>query len=190
MIKDGTGHGYLAKVDADNLLHTRSVQEGEALHSNLEGNAYNLNTGVITLTDAAETPVIYFKNNAEDRFIIESVVLGVWGSDGDGLDMLATFIRNPTTGTIISSPTDVPINSNRNYGSTNSLNADVYVGGTGATLTDGDDHILVRITEESRGFIGINEVLPKGTSFGVKLTPPTGNTSMNCYVAVIGYLHD
>ena len=190
-IKDGSGKGFLAKVNSSNQLLTRTVEEGEAIAANKDGNAYNLNTGIITLTDAVQTPVIYFKNNEDNDFVVEAVVIGIWASDGDGLDMLATFVRNPTDGTIITStPTNVDINSNRNYGTSNTLSADVYKGATGDTMIDGDDHILVRITEESRSFIGINEVLPKGSSFGVKITPPTSNTSMNCYVAIIGYIHD
>jgi len=190
-IKDGAGTAVLAAVNSEQQLLTRSTTVGSEIFFNEKGDAYNLNTGVINLTNATETPVFYLKNNEENDMIISGVVIGIWASDGDGLDMLSTFIRNPTTGTIISStPTNVDINSNRNYGSSNTLKADVYKGATGDTMTDGDDHVLVRVSEESRNFIGINEILPKGSSFGVKLTPPTSNTSMNCYVAVICYLTD
>ena len=190
-LRDGTGDGSLARINSDNQLITRATTEVAEVAANRKGNAYNLNTGIVSLTDAAETPLFYMKNNENNDFIITAVVIGVWASDGDGLDMTATFIRNPTTGTIITStPTDVSINSNRNYGSANTLSADVYVGATGDTMTNGEDHILVRITEESRSFIAINEILPKGASFGVKILPPTSNTAMNCYVAIIGYLED
>jgi hypothetical protein len=187
-IKDGKGRGYLASVDDENKLQVRSVTEDEEIHANGLGNAYNLNTGIITLTDANDTTVFYLKNNEENDYIITAVVIGVWASDGDGLDMNATFIRNPTTGDIITNTNAVAINSNRNYGSSNTLSADVYVGASGETKVNGDEHILVRIAEESRNFISINEVLPKGTSFAVDILPPTSNTAMNCYVAVVGYL--
>ena len=187
-IKDGSGTGYLAKVDTDNRLFTRSVTQSEEFFANENGNAYNLNTGIVDLTDANETTIFYMKNNEEKDFIITAVVVGVWASDGDGLDMNATFVRNPTTGDIITNASNVAINSNRNYGSSNTLTADVYVGASGETVVNGNDHILVRITEESRNVITINERLPKGTSFAVNILPPTSNTSMNTYVAVIGYL--
>lgn len=189
-IKDGTGSGYLARVDSDQRLHTDSVIDTQEFAANKKGNAYNINTGVVNLTDANETSMIYFNNGEDEDFVIVAVVVGVWGSaNGDGLDMIATFKRNPTTGDIITNTNDVAINSNRNYGSSNTLSSSLaYVGASGETATNGDSHILVRITEESRSFISINERLPKGTSFGVNITPPTGNDGMNCYVAIVGYL--
>ena len=188
MIKDGTGQGYLVQVDSDNKIQTRSINETAELDANENGDAYNLNTGVVNLTDTSETTLIYLKNNETRDFVITAVAIGVWGSaNGDGEDMIATFIRNPTTGDIISG-SDVDINSNRNYGSQNSLTADVKKGASGDTKVNGDNHILVRIGESSRSFIGINEIIPQGASFAVNITPPTGNDGMNCYVAVIGYL--
>jgi hypothetical protein len=188
-IKDGSGSGYLAEVDSSNKLMTRAVTEGAEVFANKKGNAYNLNTGIINLTDASRTSVIYLKNNEDKDLIISSVVIGVFNSaNGDGLDMLATFVRNPTDGDIITNMNNVSINSNRNYGSTNTLSADVYKGATGETAVTGTDHILIRISEQSRNFITINEFLPKGSTFAVDITPPTGNDGMNVYVAVISYL--
>ncbi len=187
-IKDGTGTGYSAGVDSENRLKTHAITEMSEVHANGKGDAYNLNTGIVTLTNALETSLFYLKNNEDVDFVISAVVVGIWASDGDGLDMRATFIRNPTTGDIITNANAVAINSNRNYGSTNTLTADVYVGASGETKTNGGDHILIRVSEESRNFITINEIIPKGASFGVNILPPTSNTSMNCYVAVIGYL--
>jgi len=182
--------GYVAHVTTDGELLTRSVTESEEIAANEKGNAYNINTGVITLTDANETSVMYLKNNENDNLVISGIVLGLWASDGDGLDMMTTFTRNPTTGDIITNENNVAINSNRNFGSGNSLLADAYVGASSETKTNGSDHILVRITEESRSFIGINEILPKGSSMGINVTPPTSNTSMNMYAAVICHLEN
>jgi len=189
-IKDGSGRGYLVKVTSDNKLVTTAETVTEEQHANDIGDAYNINTGIITLTDDVETPLLYIKNNEAQDMIILAVALGMFDSTGGTTsNMYSTFIRNPLSGTIISStPTDVPIKSNRNYGSANTLTADCYVGATGDTMTDGDDHILVRLGPGSRSYIGINEVLTKGASFGVKLKPQTSNTSMGCYAAVICYL--
>ena len=189
-IHSATGNGnYGAMVGADNRLRVRGVEQSEALDANKEGDAYNINTGLITVTNTTEIPLLYFKNNEAKDFIIEAVVLGIYTSANQSAsDAMATFIRNPTTGTIVDNAVDVSINSNRNYGSSNSLTADTYKGAMADTMTDGDDHILVRVTDDSRNFIAINEVLPKGTSFGLKFTPPTGNTSVVCYAAIIGYI--
>lgn len=188
-IIDGGGTGSLAKVSSDQRLFADAVTDSREFDANKKGNAYNINTGIVNLTNATETSLIYFKNGEEDDFVVTAVVIGVWASDGDGLDMVATFKRNPTTGDIITNQNLVSINSNRNYGSAKTLsNSLAYVGASGETATNGNSHILVRITEESRSFIGINERLPKGTAIGINITPPTSNTGMNCYIAIIGYL--
>lgn len=187
-IKDGAGQGYLAKVNSNNELLVRSVTDTGEIQANENGNAYNLNTGIINMTNASETTILYLKNLEDDNLVITAVVIGLWNSaNGDGLDMYSTFVRNPTTGDIISG-TNVDISSNRNYGSSNTLNADIKKGASGDTKVNGDDHILVRVTEESRNFITINEIIPKGSSFAVNITPPTSNDGMNVYVAVICYV--
>lgn len=189
-IQDGTGSSRLAKVDIDNKLSTAATTTSEALAANREGRAFNLNTGIVTLVDAVETPLIYLKNNENGNLVIEAVAIGVFNS-ANGLDtsnVCATFIRNPTAGTIIEDAEAVPINSNRNYGSNINLVADVFLGETGRTMTNGADHILVRLSENQRAFVTINEILPKGTSFGVKFKPPTSNDSIGIYVAVICYV--
>jgi len=189
-IRDGAGGRHLQRVDKNFRAHTFSITEPELVDANRQGDAYNVNTGFITLTDAVDTPVIYLKNNEDKQIVIEAIVVGLFNSTGGSstADVYATFIRNPTAGTIISGATNVDINSNRNFGSANTLLADTYKGATGDTMTDGMDHILVRASANSRSFVGISEILPKGTTIGVKIKPPTSNTSMVCYVALILYL--
>ena len=82
------------------------------------------------------------------------------------------------------------MNSNRNYGSSNTL-ADslAYKGATGDTITDGTDHLFIYLGTSGRSFVAINEVLPRGTSLGVKVKPQTSNTSQVLYCAAICYLH-
>jgi len=189
-IRDGAGGRHLQRVDKNFRAHTFSITEPELVDANRQGDAYNINTGLITLTDAVDTPVIYLKNNELKEMVIEAVVFGIFDSTGGSstADVYATFVRNPTTGTIISGATNVDINSNRNFGSANTLTADAYKGATGDTMTDGVDHILVRADTGTRSFVSINEVLPQGTSIGVKIKPPTSNTSVSVYVALVLYL--
>jgi hypothetical protein len=191
-IKDGAGTGYSVKVNGNNRLYTNSVTVSEDYQATKIGNSYNINTGVITLTDAADTPIIYFKNNEEQSFHITAIAVGVGPSTGGsgGIPKI-TVIRNPTTGTIISStPTDVDINSNRNFGSSNTLDVLAYKGATGDTMTDGSDHIIFFQTSSGRLFATIDEVIPKGSSLGVKFDPQASNTSQDVYVALIGHLED
>lgn len=193
-VKDGTGSGNVTKVDGNNRLHVESVSQPINEQATEKGDSYNINTGMVTLTDGAETPMLFFKNNEDRDFHIQTVIVYFGTSTGGvGNDGQFTIIKNPATGTIITStPTDVAINSNRNFGSSKTL-ADslAYVGATGDTMTDGSEHILVGINDGgSRVGISIDELLEKGNSVGVKVTPPSSNTSMTCYVAVVGYLVD
>lgn len=62
------------------------------------GNAFNVNTGLVELTNATETPLIYIKNNEEKDLVITAVAIGMFNStNGSGTaDVYATFVMNPT----------------------------------------------------------------------------------------------
>lgn len=192
IIHDGTGTGQQAKVDANNRLHVQSVSVPAEWNANKNGTAFNLNTGVITLTDSVETPVMYVKNNNETDLHITAIAVGLGPSTGGsgGIPKI-TVVRNPTTGSIIeTTPTDIDINSNRNFGSSSTLTIDAYKGATGDTMTDGTDHIIFFQTSNGRLFATIDEVLPKGSSMGVKVDPQPSNTSQDVYAALICHLDD
>ena len=190
-IKDGTGTGKLLRVDDNNRAHVSSISIDENLQANKDGNAYNVNTKDITLTNDTETPVLYIKNNENKDIHIRTVVIGIKVATGATLTQAnVTFIRNPLAGTVVSDASVITINSNRNYGSSSTLDADIYEGTTGKTLTGGDEHIYIYASTNSRTGVSIDEIIPKGSTFGVTITPPASNTSMPCYVAVIMHLDD
>lgn len=161
-IKDGTGSGYHAKVNANNRLYANAVTVSEDQQATKKSRSYNINTGIITLTDAADTPVIYFKNNEDEDFHITAIVIGVGPSTGgSGGIPVITVVRNPTAGTTVDNTNDVDIVSNRNFGSADVLVADVYKGATGETLTGGTSHIIFFQTSNGRLFATIDEIIPK-----------------------------
>ena len=65
MIRDGSGKGNLAKVNNNQRLYTRAVTQAEEVLSNENGDAFNINTGIVTLTDSVNTPLLYIKNNED-----------------------------------------------------------------------------------------------------------------------------
>lgn len=192
MILDGAGKNFRAEVNSKQELAVRATTESEAQSSNKEGMAYNINTKNITLTDAADTPVLYLKNNATNDLIVETIVVGAKPSTGGSSTDLpeVTFVRNPTSGTLISGASLATINSNRNYGSSNTLTADAFEGVTGSTLSGGEDHIFVYASTTGRTALSINEILPTGTSIGIKYKPQASNTSQVIYVAIICHLRE
>ena len=186
-IQGGTGDGFSAKVDSNHRLHTYSVTISEEHNANFNGDAYNINTGIITLTNATETPVLYVKNNEDEDLHIKSVVLWSGATTGGTTteDITWTVVRNPTSGTIVSGATAVDIEQNRNFASNNLVLLDSYKGATGSTMTDGDDYAIINTTNQQRSAIPLDTILPEGTSIGVKVAPQSSNTSMTVYVALI-----
>lgn len=189
-IQDGTGKGYLAKVDSDNRLYTKAITSTEQEHESSNGLAYNINTGIITLTNATKTPVLYLKNNEEFDLVIDTVLYMTGASTGGSGNVLVEIVRNPTAGTIVSGASDVEMNVNRNFGSTRSLSVNAYKGATGNTLTDGVKFIeSILSTATQRVAVSVGAVIiPKGSSIAIQITPPTGNTSMATEWAISCYL--
>lgn len=188
---DGSGSGNRAKINANQRLYTQTVSISEDYQATKKGRSYNINTGVITLTDSVDTPVMYVKNNENEDLHITAIAVGLGPSTGGsgGIPKI-TVLRNPTAGTIVDNATAVDINSNRNYGSSQTLDADAYKGATGNTMTDGTDHLILFQTSNGRLFATIDEVLPKGDSIGIKIDPQPSNTSQDVYAAMICHLED
>lgn len=189
IIEDGTGDGKSARVDNNKQLHTFGINETEEQQAVDLGNGYNINTGVIGLTSSTESAILYIKNNEDQDLVISALAVGV-GSAGTTTDVATvTVIRNPTTGTIIeSTPTNVDMNKNRNFGSNKTLTIDAYKGSEGETFTDGDDIAILFNNQGSRLFATLNFELSKGNSIGVKIDTNTSSGTTNVYAAAVCYL--
>jgi hypothetical protein len=191
-IQDGTGKGYTAKVNSDNQLEVTSVSTQAEESASGKGFSYNINTGIITLTNATKTPVLYIKNNEGYDLVIGTLIYQTGASTGGSGNILVDVFRNPTLGTIVSNASAVEMNINRNFGSSRALAVNAYKGATGNTMTDGTkafESILATATQRiavSTGAI----IIPKGSSIGINITPPTGNTSMAVEFAVACYLKE
>jgi hypothetical protein len=186
-IKDGKGTGFGAEVDKNNQLHTFSVTEGESQQANTLGNAYNINTGEISLS--AASAIIYFKNNESENFVVDSIAIGV--SNGTVSDIgVLTLHRNPTGGTLLSAASNVSMNQNRNFGSSNVLADDTlaYKGVSGSTVTGGEKIALFYHGDNSRLFATIDFELTKGSSLALHYDPKLSSGSLNIYAALIGYV--
>jgi len=73
MIKDGTGKGYLAKVNADNQLDVFAVTEPEDKFLNRSGNVWTISFDV-TPTGANDI-FFYLKNTGSDDLLIDHIDL-------------------------------------------------------------------------------------------------------------------
>ena len=189
-IKDGSG-GNVAQVNSKKQLSVISVSETSTQNAAREGYAYNINTGLITLTSSTASGVIYFKNdeapiNGESDLVIDSIAVGI-GNTGT-LASLSEIrvIANPTGGTLISAATPVDMKANRNFGSSNSLGTTTYSykGVEGSTVTGGNQ-IALFYGGSGRSFFPVDFILPRGSSIAITLDTQTtaGNTPI--YIALI-----
>ena len=187
-IEDGKGSGKDAQVDDQNRLRTHAVTESESLHASEEGNAYNINTGLISIT--GDATLMYYKNTGEKDFVVEAIALGSFEGITHSDDPYITLVRNPTSGDLISDATAVSMNQNRNFGSSNTLNGVAYKGKVSGTVTGGNDIAILQATPAGRSFYSINFIIPKGNSIGIKLTANVSSGSANWYCALIGFEKD
>lgn len=189
-IVDGTGTGKQAKVDADNRLHTQSVTTSSQASASTRGDHYNINTGDVTLTTDSQSGLLYIKNNEDNNIIITSVVYLIGNSTGGSGDVKLDILKNPSGGTVISDATQADIIQNKNFGSPKTLTADIYKGGEGKTLTGGSLAYSSRLSSAGTSYIieTGDIILTKGSKIAVRITPPSGNTSMIVQIAVAAYL--
>ncbi len=182
-IQDGTGAGYRAKVDSDNHLHTRSVNESGGTDAALNGNLYNVNTETVELTSANASSLVYMKNTDIVPWIVNRVFYNAGPSTGGTGDFLAEVIANPTAGTLISGGSALTAH-NLNFGSSNELTGTVLKGTEGSTITDGTVRVSTIIpVSGTRVLISFDSiVLDVGSSIAVRVTPQTSNTSMDIQV--------
>lgn len=195
-IEDGKGKGFLAQVDERNRLKTSGISESEAVFGAKLGDAYNINTGYITIgggVGAIDSSLLYIKNNEDKDFVIAALAVGVASGNAAftaGKPFFLTLVRNPENGDIVTDETPVDMNQNRNFGSNNVLDANVYKGKSGGTITGGDDIAILQLGTSGRSFFTIDFFLRKGSSIAVKLTSDISSGSCQIYCAAIGYLLD
>jgi hypothetical protein len=187
IIQDGTGNQYTAKVDSNFRFYTDSVTRSHAEDESLQGDSYNINTGIINLTTAAKSAVLYVENTGTEAIIIENLFYLIGNSASGSGDVLITVIRNPTTGTIVDNATACEMAGvNRNFGSSKTLSANMYKGAQGYTITDGDK-VIESIFNQAPTRASLSAgtiVLNKGNSIGIEITPATGNTSLDVEFAL------
>lgn len=187
-ILDGNGSGARAQVGSDKRLQVRAVSEDELIHNGELGNAYNFNTGLISVS--GDATLIYFKNNSDDNFILTDIALAAFDGITHSNAPYITLIKNPTGGDLITDQTAVSMNQNRNFGSSKTAEGLVYKGKTGGTITGGSDVGIFLTGKTGRSFFSFNALLPKGSSIAVKLTANLSSGSANYYCALIGYYKD
>ena len=185
ILDDGTGSGSRAKVDSNNRLYTNAISRAEVEQSILIGNGYNINTGLVSITNAGvDNAVWYFKNDGSLDVILFEILIILGTSTGGVGDGTLKVFRNPTGGTIISGALAVEANVNRNFASSNILDATTYKGATASTLTGGDTFGSTnRSGTAVINFSSTPIVLKTGNSIGITWSAATSNTAQSVRIA-------
>lgn len=189
-IENGVGDSSKWLIDENNRGHVLSINISESVDSLLAGNAYNLNTGLISIS--ADGTLIYFKSDEDKDVLIETLVVADLGGITHSADPYITIIKNPTGGDLISDQTAVSMNQNRNFSSSKTLatNTLAYKGKSAGTVTGGSDVAILSHNPGGRDSYPINFLLQRGAEFAVKLTANVSSGSANYYAALIIHLID
>ena len=82
VIKDGTGTGYLARVNLDNLLESHAIITEEYVDESIShGGAYRI-LGTTTITAATEKTVLIIINETDKLLAIERIQTSIQGESG------------------------------------------------------------------------------------------------------------
>jgi len=174
-LEDGKGRGFIAGVSNNNRMLTLGVNETVFQYSAEEGDAYFIGTPLITATTANESAIFYIKNNEDDKLIFENFFITAENTVSGSPNMFrVNWYKNPTS---ISSGTATQA-LNQNFGSSNTLDADIEYGVEGSTVTGGSLVATLSLPIGQFNDVTANLVLGKGSSFVITVTPPAGNTNM------------
>jgi hypothetical protein len=175
-----------ARVDDAGRVQSLAVSHSAATEAALDGDRYNINTFTVNLTTAGQSGLLYMKNEETDddiNWIYDRVFYNIGASTGGSGHILAEVIKNSTAGTLISGGTTLaPINLN--FSSANTLSGTTLKGAEGSTITDGSVAVSSIIpSDSSRIIIPFDSiVLQPGASIAIRITPPTGNASLDIQV--------
>ena len=180
-IRNGAGGGgHRLKIDATNRGWIRSVVETEQSEQAKEGNAYIVSSGLITLTNASESALLYFKNSETKPVNITRLLASVRNSTGATTShALLNVYRAPTGLSGGSSGAAFNINFN----SPKTLSGTVTKGAQGASITGGTLVAAISTPTEDTKDEETVIILPPGASIGISATPPAGNTSLQIGVS-------
>ena len=172
-LRDGTGDGFLAKVNNQNQLVVRDVSVQQQTQSAIRGEYYEAHSGLINITDANEIGLISLAPTPAGLVVVIDVIyVDTFASTGGSGSGKFRYYRNPT----ISGGTTInPVNNN--------FGDETVLPGTflkSPTISGGINFATANIASDN--FLALQEekiVVPPGFSFAITITPPAGNLGMD-----------
>jgi len=185
LVIKGGGSGNTAAVDNLNRLNTFSVTQAQQVHSSTTGNAFFISTGIINLTTANKSEVVFIANDDTVGWVVDEIASTFGASTGGAGDFASTATIGPST---ITSSSAIPA-VNLNLGSPKTLSGRFLAGSEGSTPTGGIGGLpgIVPSDQISVLFNAGPVIIAPGTSASIGITPPAGNTSLNVDITVVVY---
>jgi hypothetical protein len=183
-ITDATGRGFEAAVDSTNRLLVEAVQLAVREEAVLEGASFEIGT-LLTFTVDTETAILYVENNGDRTVIIDRFEFSGTASTGGSENTLLLTLYSDATMTNGTTTTAV----NANFSSALTLIADVEAGnGSTSAASGGTPFGSSYITYEGQSIFSGPWALPRGASFVMTATPPSGNTSLGFTMRTLVHL--
>jgi len=185
ILQDGTGRGYLAKVDQTNRLRTQSLTRDEYESQSLKGEAFNINTQLMSVATTAETALLITTNNETRDIILQAwfVATDTVGAVGSTLGLLRAYFG--ATG--FSGGTSVPV-VNRRSGASRSWQLEAL---KLPTWTPSGDPVLYQTHGiPQRIFGNVVLALPPGQSVAITTEFAGATVPYSVYAGWTGYLKE
>jgi hypothetical protein len=184
IIEDGKGTGFCAGVTNENRFLVSAVSDSLLDHGTTNGNSYIIDTGIISLTSASESAVIYVKNNNQSLYMRNSYIQFNFGKSNSSGDVIVKLYTNPTGGTIISGGSSTP-GYNRNISNSIPANLTSFIGSEGKTQIGGTQILTSIFQDKTSNIVQSGIIVSNGSSFIITVQPPTSNTGMNISINTI-----
>lgn len=136
VIKDGTGEGYMARVNSQNLLESHSVSTSEYVYESInDGDSFRI-LGTTIIAAGVEKTVLIVINNSNDLLGIDRVTTSIQGQSGQPVT-IRIYIGNATVtaGGSSASPVNVNVTSSNAITITGTQNGPT-IGGTDSKILE------------------------------------------------------
>lgn len=169
-----------AKVDEQQRLRVRADTISFGTAAAIDGRQYNVAAPFVVCTSTNDTAILYAKNtDSQGRsWAISEINIRVNESTSGNGDWLVKYHINDDEGTIVTGGADF-FATPYNLGQTTPLDAVLKGGDEGLAFSK--PHVVQRLVTTTPADVTVpldSLIIPAGTSVGLSVAPPTGNTSM------------
>ncbi|MCZ7404283.1 MAG: hypothetical protein O8C67_05040 [Candidatus Methanoperedens sp.] len=182
MIKDGTGNGFLARVNNINLLEVHSINVDEYVYESVhDGDSFRI-LGTTPIAAASEKTVLIVINNSDNLIGIDRITTSIQGESGKPVNIrIYLGYAVVTAGGSVANLINVNTTSSNTLTLTGTQN-NPTIGGTDSKILD----VYLESTSIDRELVNGGIVLGKSGSIRVTCQGAAGAAgTMNCNTSIL-----